>query len=100
MKKTAILLLAAAASFSYAHAADVERFVTAERQTITLGDTVEEMQARMKASPMSVNSQALSEGGQKAQLAIDYTYEIENMRYVITVINDRINKIQTESLNK
>lgn len=98
MKKLAFLLLLAAASFS--HAADVESFVTAERQTITLGDTVEEMQARMKASPMSVISHALPEKDQKAHLAIDYTYEIENVRYVITIINDKISKIQTESLDK
>lgn len=98
MKKLAFLLLAASASFS--HAASVESFVTAERQTITLGDTVEEMQARMKASPISVHSHALPEKDQKAQLAIDYTYEIENIRYVITIINDKISKIQTESLDK
>lgn len=97
MKKLLFILLLTA---SFSHAANVESFVTAERQSITLGDSVEEMQARIKVSPLTVNSYAVPQKDQKEELAIDYTYEIENMRYVITVVNGKISQIQTENLNK
>lgn len=99
MKKLVFMLWFAAAGLSHA-GMNVETFLTAERQSITLGDTVEDMQMRMKASPITVNSYVLPQKDQKEELAIDYTYEIENMRYVITVVNGKISQIQTENLNK
>lgn len=58
------------------------------------------MQAHIKASPLSVKSYSLQREDQKQAFAIDYTYEIENMQYVITVVNNQVSSIQAENLNK
>lgn len=98
MKKIGLTLVLAAAGF--AHAASTSSIQTAERQPISIGDTLDQMQARIQASPLSVKSYSLQQEDQKQAFAIDYTYEIENMQYVITVVNNQVSRIQAENLNK
>jgi len=66
---------------------------TPEGQTISLGDSYIDMQNRMHLSPNSMMSHELQEG-KKHFLAMDYTYEVENMRYIITIVNDQVKKIK------
>lgn len=99
MKKFGLFLLLVSASFAHG-ATSTNTIQTPERQAITLGDTVEAMESRMKASPIKVISYPLIQDNKKDVLAIDYTYEIENMQYIITVVNHHITNIQTENLNK
>ena len=73
---------------------------TPERQTITLGDTFEDMEARMKASPIKVTSYALVDASKPNTLAVDYSYEIENFRYTITIVEGHVYKIDVENLDK
>ncbi len=75
MKKLVFMLWFAAAGLSHA-GMNVETFLTGEGQAITLGDSVEDMQMRMKASPITVNSYVLPQKDQKEDLAINYTYDI------------------------
>lgn len=100
MKRIGLTLTLLLAAAGFAHAASTSSIQTAERQSISIGDTVDEMQARIKASPLSVKSYSLQREDQKQAFAIDYTYEIENMQYVITVVNNQISSIQAENLNK
>jgi len=81
-------------------AVETNSISTPERLTLTLGDKVEDMQTRMQASPIKVSSYVLTEHATPNTLAVDYTYEIENMQYIITIVNDHVYKIQKESLDK
>lgn len=99
MKKIGLILLLTSAGFAHS-ATSTNTIQTTERQAITIGDTVEEMQSRIKASPITVQSYPLVQDKGEDVLAIDYTYEIENMRYIITVVNQHVKNIQTENLNK
>ncbi len=95
------LISALLVSVNAAQAAHPESSIqTPERQTITLGDSIQDMVSRMKISPIKVNSYVTAPNGPKSTLAVDYTYEIENMRYVITVIDNSVSQIQSENLNK
>lgn len=76
-----------------------ESIQTADRQTVAIGDRLEDMQNRMQASPIKMTSYSIPEKGLPATLAVDYTYEIANMQYVITVVDDHVSKIKTENLD-
>ncbi|RKG52671.1 hypothetical protein D7V64_08785 [Acinetobacter cumulans] len=73
---------------------------TPEHQNLTLGDKFEDMQNRMKASPIKVTSYTLVDATKPNTLAVDYTYEIENFRYNITIVDGYVFKIDVENMDK
>ena len=81
-------------AMSFAHAANETSSIrTPEGQLISLGDTFTDMQNRLKLSPNSMITHEFKEG-KNLDLAMDYKYEIENMMYTITIVNDRVRKIE------
>ena len=81
-------------AMSFAHTAnETSSILTPEGQLISLGDTFADMQNRLKLSPNSMITREFEEG-EKLDLAMDYKYEIENMMYTITIVNDRVRKIE------
>ena len=98
MYKTALCALMLLTSAAYAEIA-TEAIQTPDRQTVAIGDSLDLMRSRMQASPMKMVSYSLQEKNLPAKLAVDYTYEIANMRYVITVVDDQVKNIKTENLD-
>lgn len=98
MYKTTLCALMLLTSTAYAEIA-TEAIQTPDRQTVAIGDSLDLMRSRMQASPMKMVSYPLQEKNQPAKLAVDYTYEIANMRYVITVVDDQVKNIKTENLD-
>jgi hypothetical protein len=81
-------------TISFTHAANETSSIrTPAGQSITLGDSYTDMQNRMDLSPSSMITHELKEG-KNHYLAMDYTYEVENMLYTITIVNDRVKKIE------
>lgn len=81
-------------AISFTHAANETSSIrTPAGQSITLGDSYTDMQNRMDLSPSSMITHELKEGKNR-YLAMDYTYEVENMLYTITIVNDRVKKIE------
>ena len=93
---TCMYLVASTASWAEA----TNSIQTPEHQTLTLGDTFEDMVTRMKASPIKVTSYALVDVTKPNTLAVDYSYEIENFRYNITIVDGHVYKIDVENLDK
>lgn len=92
LKQSLVCILLSAMSF--AHAANQTSSIrTPEGQLINLGDTFTDMQNRLKLSPNSMITREFKEG-ENLDLAIDYKYEIENMMYTITIVNDHVKKIE------
>lgn len=81
-------------AMGFAHAANETSSIrTPAGQIISLGDSFTDMENRMKLSPTSMITHEIIEGKNSA-LAMDYRYEIENMIYTITIINDQVKKIE------
>ncbi|WP_425915589.1 hypothetical protein [Acinetobacter sp. TSRC1-2] len=81
-------------AISFTHAANETFSInTPEGQLISLGDTFTDMQSRLKLSPNSMITRELKEG-ENRYLAMEYKYEIENMMYTITIVHDRVKKIE------
>ena len=92
LKQSLALILLTAMSF--AHAANQTSSIrTPEGQFISLGDSFTDMQNRLKLSPNSMITREFKEG-KNLDLAMDYKYEIENMMYTITIVNDHVKKIE------
>ena len=98
MYKTTLCALMLLTSAAYAEIA-TEAIQTPDRQTVAIGDRIDLMRSRMQASPMKMVSYPLQEKNLPAKLAVDYTYEIANMRYVITIVDDQVKNIKTENLD-
>ena len=99
MKKIAMLLMILSTTTAIQAQVSTEAIHTADRQTVAIGDRLEDMRTRMQASPIKMQSYALQEKGQPATLAVDYTYEIANMQYVITVVDEHVHNIKTTNLD-
>ena len=81
-------------SISFTHAANETSSIrTSAGQSLSLGDSYADMQSRMHLSPSSMDTHEIKEG-KNLYLAMDYTYEVENMLYTITIVNDRVKKIE------
>ncbi|WP_445660917.1 hypothetical protein [Acinetobacter sp. F16] len=81
-------------AMSFVHAAnETSSIQTPEGQLISLGDTFTDMQNRLNLSPNSMNTREFKEGG-NVYLAMDYKYEIENMMYTITIVNNYVKRIE------
>ena len=92
LKQSLALILLTAMSF--AHAANQTSSIrTPEGQLISLGDSFTDMQNRLKLSPNSMITREFKDG-ENLDLAMDYKYEIENMMYTITIVNDHVKKIE------
>lgn len=90
LKKLLPCILLTAMSFTHT-ANETSSIRTQEGQLISLGDTFTDMQNRLKLSPNSMITRKFKEG-ENLDLAMDYKYEIENMMYTITIVNDRVRK--------
>lgn len=85
---------------SFAHAANETSSIrTPEGQLISLGDTFIDMQNRLKLSPNSMLTREFKDG-ENVNLVMDYKYEIENMMYTITIVNDYIKKIKWQNTDQ
>lgn len=66
---------------------------TSSGQMVNVGDSVSEMMLRVGQSPVSMNSYEMKEGDLTVT-ASDYTYDIDNVLYTFTVINNQVRKIE------
>lgn len=66
---------------------------TSTGQMINVGDSVSEMMLRIAQSPVSMNSYEMKEGDLTVT-ASDYTYDIDNVLYTFTVVNNQVRKIE------
>ncbi|AXQ23292.1 hypothetical protein BEN71_14980 [Acinetobacter wuhouensis] len=62
-------------------------------QIISVGDSLTEMSSRINQSPVSMNSYETKEGETTVTVS-DYTYDIDNIRYTFTIINNQVKKIE------
>ncbi|MDK1684105.1 hypothetical protein [Acinetobacter terrestris] len=92
LKKLLPCILLTAMSFTHA-ANQTSSIRTPEGQFISLGDSFTDMQNRLKLSPNSMITREFKDG-ENVDLAMDYKYEIENMMYTITIVNDHVKKIE------
>ncbi|OTG73990.1 hypothetical protein B9T26_07570 [Acinetobacter sp. ANC 4169] len=91
-KRLIPLIFLSAMTFTHA-ASETSSIRTHEGQTLSLGDSFSDMQNRLHLSPSSMITHEFQEG-KKHYLAMDYTYEVENMLYTITIVNDQVKKIK------
>ena len=66
---------------------------TSSGQMVNVGDTSSEMILRIAQSPVSMNSYEMKEGDLTVT-ASDYNYDIDNVLYTFTVINNQVRKIE------
>lgn len=66
---------------------------TSSGQIVNVGDTVSEMMMRITQSPVSMNSYEVKENDLTVT-ASDYTYDIDNVLYTLTIINNQVRKIE------
>lgn len=66
---------------------------TSTGQMVNVGDSVSEMMLRIAQSPVSMNSYEMKEGDLTVT-ASDYTYDIDNVIYTFTVVNNQVRKIE------
>lgn len=71
---------------------------TLEGQVLNVGDTFADMEARMKQSPLSVNS-TIWQDGKKNVHALNYIYDMGDTIYTITVVKDQVRSIQWTGKN-
>lgn len=62
-------------------------------QVVSVGDSFTEMSSRINQSPVSMNSYETKEGETTVTVS-DYTYDIDNIRYTFTIINNQVKKIE------
>lgn len=88
----ALILSLFISSFAFA-ATSTSAVRTSSGQIVNVGDTVSEMMMRIAQSPVSMNSYEVKEGDLTVT-ASDYTYDIDNVLYTLTVINNQVRKIE------
>ena len=62
-------------------------------QLISVGDSLTEMMTRINQSPISMNSYEVKQG-EITITASDYAYDIDNVIYTFTIINNQVRKIE------
>lgn len=69
---------------------------TSSGQLVSVGDSLTEMSTRIGQSPISMNTYERKEGkeGKTTVTVSNYIYEIENVTYTFTVVNNQIRKIE------
>ena len=93
MKSIIIFILSLTLSGVLYAASQSSSMRTQSGQIVSVGDSYTEMVSRLNQSPLSMNSYEYTEVG-KTYTAINYAYQIENIVYTFTVINNRITKIE------
>lgn len=88
----ALILSLFISSFAFA-ATSTSAVRTSSGQIVNVGDTASEMMMRIAQSPVSMNSYEVKEGDLTVT-ASDYTYDIDNVLYTLTVINNQVRKIE------
>lgn len=66
---------------------------TSSGQIIAVGDSISDMMSRINQSPLSMNTYETKDG-EKTVTVSDYTYEIDNISYTFTIINNQVKKIE------
>ncbi|OTG83842.1 hypothetical protein [Acinetobacter sp. ANC 4648] len=94
MKSILILLLSLTCSSLLFAANQTNNLRTGNGQLVTIGDSYTELVTRMDQSPLSMNSYEWKENNNRTSIAMDYTYQIENTIYTVTVVNNRVQKIE------
>ena len=93
MKKyIAFLLLAIFSSLSFAN--ETSSFKTATGQIITIGDSLDDLIAKTAQSPAGLKTTEWKSEGSESVSALSYEYIIGQTVYTITVVKDKILKIE------
>ncbi|MFW1748918.1 hypothetical protein ACG9XW_22370 [Acinetobacter guillouiae] len=66
---------------------------TSSGQLVSVGDSLTEMSTRIGQSPISMNTYERKEGKTTVTVS-NYIYEIENVTYTFTVVNNQIREIE------
>lgn len=62
-------------------------------QIVSVGDSMNDMMSRINQSPVSMSSYETKEGELTVTVS-DYTYNIDNIRYTFSVVNNQVRKIE------
>ncbi|QIO08187.1 hypothetical protein [Acinetobacter lanii] len=94
MKKIMALILALSCSgIVFASMTETYSFRTATNQTITVGDSLDQLIDRTAQSPQSMKTTAWHEGTNTVN-AMQYEYNIGENIYAVTVVNNQVRKIE------
>lgn len=93
MKSLFIFLAAGIISISAFAKTETSSFKTISNQTVTVGDSLNELIDRTGQSPQSMKSTTWQEG-QSTMKAMEYEYNIGDNIYSITVVHEKILKIE------
>lgn len=92
MKKLfGVFLICTFSSFSFAN--ETSSFKTATGQTITVGDSLNDLIAKTAQSPTGLKTTEWAEGNGSVA-ALSYEYIIGQTIYTVTVVRDKILKIE------
>ncbi len=93
MKSILIFFLAFTCSGLLFAANPTDTLRTSNGQLVTIGNSYTELVKRIDQSPISMHSYIWKEG-KKSYTAMDYLYQIENTLYTVTVVNNKVKKIE------
>lgn len=93
MKSILIFFLAFTCSGLLFAANPTDTLRTSNGQLVTIGNSYTELVKRIDQSPISMHSYIWKEG-KKSSTAMDYLYQIENTLYTVTVVNNKVRKIE------
>ncbi|NHB57605.1 hypothetical protein [Acinetobacter shaoyimingii] len=92
MNKLIALIFALSLS-TLSYAIETTSFKTGTGQTLAIGDSLNDLIKRIAQSPDALRTVTLNHGG-KERSAIIYDYSIGQVIYTITVLDERIIKIE------
>ena len=98
--KTCIFILCLAFSSFCTASTKTNYIMTSNGSTIYVGDTFKNLMQKIHASPTKMRTYTLNARNEPNSMAIDYTYEIENYQYIVTIINNRIDQIFVRNMNR
>ena len=87
----AFFLICTFSSLSFAN--ETSSFKTATGQTITIGDSLNDLIAKTAQSPAGLKTSEWTEGNETVS-ALSYEYIIGQTIYTVTVVRDKILKIE------
>lgn len=93
MKSILIFFLSFSCSGLLFAANQTDTLRTSNGQLVTVGNNYSDFIKRMDQSPVSMHSYTWNEG-KKHSTAMDYVYQIENTLYTVTVVNNKVKKIE------
>ena len=91
--KRLIPLICALSLSTFCFATETSSFKTATGQTIKIGDSLNDLISKIAQSPDSLKTIELKEGDQEVT-AVSYDYSIGQTVYTVTVVKEKILKIE------